>query len=141
MQTILLSSSRVFTSPSVLEDVLHLRVSCNDTDPVPPRTTRVAHQTTLKRTSNRTTSAKHVPTAGDIIAARRFAFVHAAPKHGVRPRTLASAPQPRTMQCSVCTTRRQKVRGQVLCLSLNPEPGQRDGFPACWLSLERRRFL
>ena len=43
----------------------------------------------------------HVSTAGDIIATLRFVRFRAAPKHGLRPQTLQSAPGPFSEQCSL----------------------------------------
>ena len=64
----------------------------------------------------------HVSTAGDIIAALRFARFHAAPMHGLRPQTLLSAPGPFAEQCSLFGPNGKMFAVSVFGLSLNPEP-------------------
>ena len=87
---------------------MHLRINCKRThDPAPHRTTRVTHQSTTERNSNRTLCAWQASTAVDT---PRFAFFTATPKHGVRSRTAASAPQPLHGAMFGCAPANRKVR-------------------------------
>ena len=87
------------------------------------------HIMNRKLKSAGTTCAWHVPTAGDIIAARRVAFFNATLKYGLRSRTLAPPARSNVRGAQG----KNKVWGQVLGFGPHPEPGQTEAVQSHWI--------